>query len=109
MAAERRLSKSGVLHHFSGRHDIAAAMIERSIAWFDAAVDEAATAKPRSLGRSPGEGFDAPCASITTALLAFPERLGPVREKVDKTDTVVLTGTPTSTPRRASRTHRRTL
>jgi hypothetical protein len=63
-------------------------MIERSIAWFDEALADAAKGDAESTGRftrayvratlgmTPltGEGFDSFCSSITTALLSFPER-----------------------------------
>src|SRR5262249_57462110 len=99
VAAEGGVSKGGLLYHFRSKEDLAAAMIERSIAWFDDALADAAKddtqAKGRftrayvrsSLGMTPltGEGFDSLCSSITTALLSFPERLRPVRDQGDPT------------------------
>jgi AcrR family transcriptional regulator len=103
VAAQAGLSKGGVLHHFRTKEDMAAAMIERSIAWFDGAVAEAEAADPAAPGRfsraylrasfgmtpSTGDGFDALCASITTALLAFPERLAPVQDQGDRTQAAI--------------------
>lgn len=95
VAARSGISKGGLLYHFRSKEDLAAAMIERSIAWFDDALSEAGADDPdprgrftrayvrASLGMTPltGAGFDNLCAAITTALLSFPERLGPVREQ----------------------------
>ncbi len=99
VAAHAGVSKGGLLYHFRSKEDLAAAMIERSIAWFDDALADAAkddrVTKGRytrayvraSLGMTPltGEGFDSLCSSITTALLSFPERLDPVREQGART------------------------
>jgi AcrR family transcriptional regulator len=95
VAARSGISKGGLLYHFRSKEDLAAAMIERSIAWFDEALAEAASddndARGRftrayvkaSLGMTPltGAGFDNLCSAITTALLSFPEKLGPVQEQ----------------------------
>ena len=95
VAAEARISKGGVLHHFRSKEDLATAMIERSIAWFDDAVRKAARSEKSrsgtftrayvraSVGDTPdtGDRFDRICASITTALLNFPDRLARVREQ----------------------------
>src|SRR5262245_45469326 len=95
VAARSGISKGGLLYHFRSKEDLAAALIERSIAWFDEALVEAASddkdARGRftrayvkaSLGMTPltGAGFDNLCSAITTALLSFPERLGPVQEQ----------------------------
>ena len=99
VAARSGISKGGLLYHFRSKEDLAAAMIERSIAWFDAALDEAEAddLEPKgrftrayiraSLGMTPltGAGFDNLCSAITTALLSFPERLGPVQEQGART------------------------
>ncbi|MBK1869164.1 TetR/AcrR family transcriptional regulator [Aestuariivirga sp. YIM B02566] len=99
VAARSGISKGGLLYHFRSKEDLAAAMIERSIAWFDQALVEAGTkesdAKGRftrayvkaSLGMTPltGAGFDNLCSAITTALLSFPERLGPVQDQGART------------------------
>lgn len=99
VAARSGVSKGGLLYHFRTKEDLAAAMIERSIDWFDDALVEAraddAEAKGRftrayvkaSLGQTPltGAGFDNLCAAITTALLTFPERLGPVQDQGART------------------------
>jgi AcrR family transcriptional regulator len=95
VAARSGISKGGLLYHFRSKEDLAAAMIERSIAWFDDALVEAGADDPdrkgrftrayikASLGMTPltGAGFDNLCSAITTALLSFPERLGPVQEQ----------------------------
>jgi hypothetical protein len=74
-------------------------MIDRSIAWFDDAVADAAKDDPEPKGRFTrsyiraslgmttltGAGFDSLCASITTALLSFPERLKPVVAQGNRT------------------------
>jgi len=99
VAARSGISKGGLLYHFRSKEDLAAAMIERSIAWFDAALVEAGAGEPdakgrftrayvkASLGMTPltGAGFDTLCSAITTALLSFPERLGPVRDQGART------------------------
>jgi AcrR family transcriptional regulator len=99
VAAHAGLSKGGLLYHFRSKEDLAAAMIERSIAWFDEALADAAkgdsVSKGRftrayvraTLGMTPltGEGFDSVCSSITTALLSFPERLAPVQQQGART------------------------
>jgi AcrR family transcriptional regulator len=99
VAARSGVSKGGLLYHFRSKEDLAAAMIERSIAWFDDALAEAGAddtdARGRftrayvkaSLGMTPltGAGFDNLCSAITTALLSFPERLGPVQEQGART------------------------
>ena len=41
VAARSGISKGGLLYHFRSKEDLAAAMIERSIAWFDDALVEA--------------------------------------------------------------------
>jgi AcrR family transcriptional regulator len=95
VAAQSGISKGGLLYHFRSKEDLAAAMIERSIAWFDDALVEAGADDrdtpgrftrayiKASLGMTPltGAGFDNLCSAITTALLSFPEKLGPVREQ----------------------------
>jgi AcrR family transcriptional regulator len=95
VAARSGISKGGLLYHFRSKEDLAAAMIERSIAWFDDALVEAGGGDndvrgrftraylKASLGMTPltGAGFDNLCSAITTALLSFPERLGPVQEQ----------------------------
>jgi len=99
VAANAGISKGGLLYHFRSKEDLAAAMIERSIAWFDDALADAAREDNApmgrfsraylraSLGMTPltGERFDDFCSSITTALLSFPERLGPVRQQGERT------------------------
>lgn len=99
VAARSGISKGGLLYHFRSKEDLAAAMIERSIAWFDRALVEAGAddtdSKGRqtrayvkaSLGLTPltGAGFDNLCSAITTALLSFPERLGPVQDQGART------------------------
>jgi AcrR family transcriptional regulator len=99
VAARSGISKGGLLYHFRSKEDLAAAMIERSIAWFDDALIDAGRgdneARGRftraylkaSLGMTPltGAGFDNLCSAITTALLSFPERLGPVQEQGHRT------------------------
>jgi AcrR family transcriptional regulator len=99
VAAQSGVSKGGLLYHFRSKEDLAAAMIERSIAWFDNALSEAVKddleVKGRftrayvraTLGMTPltGKGFDSLCSSITTALLSFPERLSPVQEQGGRT------------------------
>ena len=99
VAAHAGISKGGLLYHFRSKEDLAAAMIERSIARFDNALADAAKddAVPvgrftrayvrASLGMTPlsGEGFDSLCSSMTTALLSFPERLGPVQQQGQRT------------------------
>src|SRR5262245_41327974 len=98
-AARPGASKGGLLYHFRSKEELAAAMIERSIAWFDDALVEAGTDDDRdkgrftrayikaSLGMTPltGAGFDNLCSAITTALLSFPEKLGPVQEQGART------------------------
>ena len=95
VAAQSGISKGGLLYHFRSKEDLAAAMIQRSIAWFDDALIEAGADDPdakgrytrayikASLGMTPltGAGFDNLCSAITTALLSFPEKLGPVQER----------------------------
>lgn len=99
VAARSGISKGGLLYHFRSKEDLAAAMIERSIAWFDDALTEAGADDPdakgrhtrayvkASLGMTPltGAGFDNLCAAITTALLSFPERLAPVQDQGART------------------------
>jgi AcrR family transcriptional regulator len=99
VAARSGISKGGLLYHFRSKEDLAAAMIERSIAWFAEALTEAGADDPvrrgrfsrayikASLGMTPltGAGFDNLCAAITTALLSFPERLAPVQEEGRRT------------------------
>lgn len=99
VAAHAGISKGGLLYHFRSKEDLAAAMIERSIAWFDDALvdaekgDDVAEGRftraylKASLGMTPltGEGFDSLCSSITTALLSFPERLAPVQQQGART------------------------
>ena len=105
VAAQSGISKGGLLYHFRSKEDLAAAMIERSIAWFDDALAEAGADDPdakgrftraylkASLGMTPltGAGFDSLCSSITTALLSFPEKLDPVREQGARTQADVET------------------
>lgn len=95
VAARSGISKGGLLYHFRSKEDLAAAMIERSIAWFDDALVEAGADDngdrgrftrayiKASLGMTPltGAGFDNLCSAITTALLSFPDRLGPVQDQ----------------------------
>jgi AcrR family transcriptional regulator len=95
VAAQSGISKGGLLYHFRSKEDLAAAMIQRSIGWFDDALVEAGTDDPEpqgrytrayikaSLGMTPltGAGFDNLCSAMTTALLSFPERLGPIQEQ----------------------------
>src|SRR5262245_2142854 len=92
VAVQSGVSKGGILYHYRTKEDLAAAMVERSIAWFDDAVADAAkddlAPKGRftrsyvraSLAMTPltGAGFDSLCSSIMTALLSFPDRLKPV-------------------------------
>lgn len=99
VAAHAGVSKGGLLYHFRSKEDLAAAMIERSIAWFDDALADAGKDDgvregrftraylKASLGMTPltGEGFDSLCSSITTALLSFPERLAPVQQQGSRT------------------------
>jgi AcrR family transcriptional regulator len=99
VAAHAGISKGGLLYHFRSKEDLAAAMIERSIAWFDDALVDAEKGDhvpegrftraylKASLGMTPltGEGFDSLCSSITTALLSFPERLAPVQQQGART------------------------
>ena len=99
VAARSGISKGGLLYHFRSKEDLAAAMIERSIAWFDDALVEAGAGDHdvqgrftrayvrATLGLTPltGSGFDNLCSAITTALLSFPERLGPVQEQGTRT------------------------
>jgi AcrR family transcriptional regulator len=99
VAARSGISKGGLLYHFRSKEDLAAAMIERSIAWFDDALLEAGSDDTdvrgrftrayikASLGMTPltGAGFDNLCSAITTALLSFPEKLGPVQEQGART------------------------
>jgi AcrR family transcriptional regulator len=103
VAAQARISKGGVLYHFRTKEDLAAAMIERAIAWFDRAVADAAAADSEARGRflraylrasfgaAPlaGRSLDVFTASITTALLAFPERLAPIRAQGDRAQAAV--------------------
>jgi AcrR family transcriptional regulator len=103
VAAQAGVSKGGLLYHFRSKEDLAAAMIERSIAWFDDALADAekgdGVAEGRftrsyvraSLGMTPltGEGFDSLCSSITTALLSFPERLAPVQQQGSRTQAAI--------------------
>jgi AcrR family transcriptional regulator len=105
VAAQSGISKGGLLYHFRSKEDLAAAMIERSIAWFDDALAEAGADDPdakgrftraylnASLGMTPltGAGFDSLCSSITTALLSFPEKLDPVRAQGARTQAEVET------------------
>jgi AcrR family transcriptional regulator len=95
VAARSGISKGGLLYHFRSKEDLAAAMIERSIAWFDDALVEAGSDDNDVRGRFTrayiraslgmtaltGAGFDNLCSAITTALLSFPERLGPVQQQ----------------------------
>lgn len=94
VAAEARISKGGVLYHFPSKEDMATAMIERSIAWFDDAVEKSARQEGgpgsftrayarASLGDNPetGDRFDRICSAITTALLNYPDRLAQVRQQ----------------------------
>lgn len=103
VAAHAGVSKGGLLYHFRSKEDLAAAMIERSIAWFDDALKEAARDDEvpegrftraylrATLGMTPltGEGFDSQCSSITTALLSFPERLAPVQQQGNRTQAAI--------------------
>lgn len=99
VAAHAGISKGGLLYHFRSKEDLATAMVERSIAWFDDALLDAAKGDEEkkgrfarayvraSLGMTPltGAGFDSFCSSITTALLSYPERLAPVRDQGERT------------------------
>jgi AcrR family transcriptional regulator len=99
VVAQSGISKGGLLYHFRSKEDLAAAMIERSIAWFDDALEKAGADDPdpkgrysrayikASLGLTPltGSGFDNLCSAITTALLSFPEKLAPVQEQGART------------------------
>lgn len=99
VAARSGISKGGLLYHFRCKEDLAAAMVERSIAWFDDALSEAGADDPdrrgrftrayvkASLGMTPltGAGFDNLCSAMTTALLSFPERLGPIQNQGART------------------------
>src|SRR5215510_10037258 len=99
VAEQSGISKGGILYHYRTKEDLAAAMVERSIAWFDDAVADAAKDDPApkgrftrsyiraSLGMTPltGAGFDSLCSSIMTALLSFPERLKPVVDQGHRT------------------------
>lgn len=99
VAARSGISKGGLLYHFRSKEDLAAAMIERSIAWFDRALVEAGAGEPDAKGRFTrayvkaslgmtsltGAGFDNLCSAITTALLSFPERLAPVQDQGART------------------------
>lgn len=103
VAAEAGMSKGGVLYHFRSKEDMATAMIERSIAWFDGAVQGAAREEGggpgsftrayvrTSAGDTPGadDRFNRICASITTVLLSFPERLQRVREQGQRTQRAI--------------------
>src|SRR5688572_22621547 len=51
VAARSGISKGGLLYHFHSKEDLAAAMIERSMAWFDGALIEAGADDPDSKGR----------------------------------------------------------
>jgi len=99
VAEQSGISKGGILYHYRTKEDLAAAMVERSSAWFDDAVadagrgDSIATGRftrayvRTSLGMTPltGAGFDSLCSSITTALLSFPDKLKPVVEQGNRT------------------------
>jgi AcrR family transcriptional regulator len=99
VAEQSGISKGGILYHYRTKEDLAAAMVERSCAWFDDAVADAAKDDPEATGRFTrayirtslgmtaltGAGFDSLCSSITTALLSFPERLKPVVEQGERT------------------------
>lgn len=87
------VSKGGMLYHFPGKEALTVAMIERFTARFDAAVEGLAAEDPEPVGRvtraylratlgeapATGPSFDHACASITAALVAFPEHLAQVR------------------------------
>ena len=99
VAARSGISKRDLLHHFRSRGDLAAAMIERSITSFDDALIDAGADDPdargrftrayikASLGMTPltGTSFDNLCSSVTTALLHYPESLGPVQAQGQRT------------------------
>ena len=99
VAAQSSISKGGLLYHFPTKEDLATAMIERSIGWFDEALLDAEKDDPdqkgrftrayvrASFGMTPltGDGFNSLCSSMMTALLSYPERLGPVREQGENT------------------------
>ncbi len=103
VVAESGISKGGLLYHFPSKEDLAAAMIERSIAGFDEALVVAQEGDSRKIGRftrayvratlgmTPltGEGFDSLCSAITTALLSLPERLVPVQQQGARTQTAI--------------------
>jgi AcrR family transcriptional regulator len=95
VASEAKVSKGGLLYHFPSKEDLAVAMIERSVTWFDDALAEASAGDLKEKGRyarayikaSFGRtrltetGFDKLCSAITTALLSYPEKLDVVREQ----------------------------
>jgi len=99
VAAQAGISKGGLLHHFRSSGELAAAMIERSITWFDDALIDAGAEDPdargrftrayikTSLGMTPltGASFDNLCSAITVVLLSYPERLGTVQEQGQRT------------------------
>jgi AcrR family transcriptional regulator len=92
VANEADLSKVGVLHHFPSRDAMAAAMPERSVAAWDAALAANAAADPQLRGRfaradvqtslAPSHDkarLDALSAAITATVLSFPETLDPLQ------------------------------
>src|SRR5262245_44129622 len=99
LAAQSGISKGVLLQHFSTTGGLVAAMIERSITWFDDALIDAGADDPdargrftrayikTSLGMTPltGASFDSMCSAVTTALLSYPERLGPLQEQGRRT------------------------
>ena len=99
VAREARVSKGGVLYHFGSKEALTEAMIERFIARFDTAVEEAARSDRDPVGRNTrsyvratmgeppltGELFDRANGAITAALANFPERLEPVRRRAPAT------------------------
>src|SRR5262245_8080823 len=88
VAPQAGISKVGLLHHFRSSGQLPAAMIERSITWFDDALIDAGAEDPdargrftrayikTSLGMTPltGASFDNLCSAITVVLLSYPER-----------------------------------
>jgi AcrR family transcriptional regulator len=98
VAAEAGLSKGGVLHHFPSKEAMAAAMLESSVAAWDAALARAAAADPEPRGRTARayvrvsldeanpdkRRLDRLSSAITATLLSFPERLGPLQRQSDR-------------------------
>lgn len=95
LAAEARVSKGTTLYHFDCKEALTAAMIERFVARFDTAWDDAIHEDKEALGRRirayvtatfngeaiTGKTFDKVNGAITAALTNFPERVEPVRQQ----------------------------